>query len=336
MTQDTTPYTTTPPSADLTAALMAVFRSPNYAILTDNASLRTAALHLNMRSYLFSECDEVDAHDLRNVVVAPTSDATIPDRAFFRDRFARSSVLVVPLSSFSGSFSDSIYTLSLLAATDLTRSTARNVDLLAILESATEPLEIRGAGSDLSLVLSDEIFLMNPKLVPHLEEGEWASVAQFLEVGLVPDRRRVHPPHNLGGTASAAGVVVAHHRFASAHVASQAAAAWDYIQGVMREGGFPLCIEVESSRLMDIRTASGPSILAEVLRFVDADRGGALIEVAFASNYLPLDLIDWNHNSQLNESAGGFHLAVGTGEFGAHIDFVCPRAGLVGASAHSA
>ena len=52
---------------------------------------------------------------------------------------------------------------------------------------------------------------------------------------------------------------------------------------------------------------------------------GNITEVGFGS--LPSsETTDWSINSQLNEPAGGVHLALGAGETAAHIDFVSPNA----------
>ncbi len=76
---------------------------------------------------------------------------------------------------------------------------------------------------------------------------------------------------------------------------------------------------------MAIRTAHGDDVMSKIKPLTDKVFHGFLVELAFAS-LTPSTKTDWSINSQINEAAGGVHIALGTGVSAAHIDFVSPYA----------
>lgn len=132
----------------------------------------------------------------------------------------------------------------------------------------------------------------------------------------------------MNGTLVCDGTAVAHHRHNHKKAGPLARQAWEYLKKIRDAGEFPLSVDVLDSRVTSIRTNSGKCILGDLLPLTDAIFHGMLIEVAFASMEA-LERVDWNFNSQLNEGAGGCHIALGTGVDAAHIDFISSRANVV-------
>jgi hypothetical protein len=86
-------------------------------------------------------------------------------------------------------------------------------------------------------------------------------------------------------------------------------------------------LEIKNSEVTKILTSSGEDILKLIRPLTDEVFHGKLIEVSFAS-LSPSENTDWSINSQINEAAGGVHIALGTGVEAAHIDFISPFASV--------
>jgi hypothetical protein len=124
------------------------------------------------------------------------------------------------------------------------------------------------------------------------------------------------------------GVSIAHHLHSHFESGPIAETAWNTFAKVRSRGGFPLTFEIKESKPVSLNTRYGEDILDVIVPFTDEMLRGHLTEVAFASLTASLDT-DWTINSQLNEPAGGIHVALGAGETAAHIDFVSSRARIL-------
>ena len=190
-----------------------------------------------------------------------------------------------------------------------------------------QSIRVSGHGTDIAVTLGDEVDLMTPKTTLPIAQGEWVSIAQYLEVGLVSNRNGRPPRHCMDGVLSAEGTVVASHRYRAAGVEQATRSAWSYLQDLRRaHDGAPIVLEVESSRPVSARIA-GRDILKQLMEFTDPGKREWVGEFAFAaSSEWVQSTIDWSVNSQVNEAIGGMHIGLGLGVSGAHIDFVAPRA----------
>lgn len=101
--------------------------------------------------------------------------------------------------------------------------------------------------------------------------------------------------------------------------------AWNIFHLIRTKDDFPLLVRVANTRIIFINTKSGVDILPMILPLVDGEFADEIIEMSFAG-FVGGNDINWNINSQINEAAGGVHLALGAGVAAAHIDFIASRA----------
>eukprot|EP00456_Euglypha_rotunda_P090573 TRINITY_DN9496_c0_g1_i14.p1 TRINITY_DN9496_c0_g1~~TRINITY_DN9496_c0_g1_i14.p1 ORF type:complete len:231 (+),score=21.52 TRINITY_DN9496_c0_g1_i14:523-1215(+) len=199
----------------------------------------------------------------------------------------------------------------------------RNLALVEFIQHADAPIAVQSPGCRLAVELGDDIDVMVPKVSADIAIGQWISIIQYLEVGLVPNS--TNTSFRVNGKLLCEGVTIAHHlhsHFESGPLADQA---WQLFKELRTSEKFPLVLEIENSRLKSVCTRDGADILGRILPLTDEVMQGGLTEVAFAALAASEDT-DWSINSQLNEPAGGFHVGIGAGESAAHIDFVSPRA----------
>lgn len=93
-----------------------------------------------------------------------------------------------------------------------------------------------------------------------LAPGEWDGVGLFFEVGMVLDPEAYKPAYSVSGALEVPGVVVSHHRQIQDTVKRQAVEAWQLIQKLQDRGQFPLIIEVQESRVLQVLAGDQPSI----------------------------------------------------------------------------
>ena len=238
-----------------------------------------------------------------------------------------SAVLVVPLLAFSSSDRDVDYLVKRLKLLCFETACKKNLQLIEFIQHVKKPITVKSTGCSLTVELGENVDVMVPKISPEISVGEWISIIQYLEVGLVPNSE--NSSFLVNGTLSCDGIVVAHHlhtHFKSGPIASEA---WQLFKDLRLNGQFPLIIEIENSTVQSILTNDGSGLADNILVLTDEIMRGNLTEVAFAA--LPMsDETDWSLNSQLNEPAGGVHVGIGSGENAAHIDFISPQATFSG------
>lgn len=312
----------------LAESLAPAFSGAIPSFVTDSESVNNALIEAGARSYLYREVAGVSSVDLRNVVAIPVSFSHTPTGNFIERYFGESAMLVIPIASFCGSDVGAIYMLDRLNHVDVSDCVAGVQYWLDKLESNDE-LVFTGAGTHVSVELAEEVCLMTPKADVEIAHGEWASMAQYLEVGLITSPDVLRPTHEMNGRFVAEGVVVAHHRRYWTEIKGTADRVWAYLCDVRaRQDGAPIVLEIEESRPTSL-TCGDEAILDRVLTFLDPNERTYVSEFGFASsNQWDVDATDWNINSQLNEAIGGLHVGLGRGVTGAHIDLVAPRAVL--------
>jgi hypothetical protein len=242
-------------------------------------------------------------------------------------------MLFLPFNAFDPSDAAVRYGFDLLSRLDVPAHVDGVGSLVRTLDSDAATIEIGTAGTGAVLRLGDDIRILNAKTEADITRGEWASVAAYLEVTLVPASGAVRlDEHALGftleGNLSVDACAVAQHRFFPDKVGPRAARAWDVISETRRGGGFPLRLTIANTHLVSVTTAGGEELLPSLMECVDPREGAIIREVAFATGTLSKDALDLSINSQFNEAAGGVHVAIGTGLHGAHIDFICVDAQL--------
>lgn len=256
------------------------------------------------------------------VLLVPAAPSIHPNHELLAS-LENSAVLVVPLLAFAYGESEIDYLIQRLSNLSFADSCERNRELLEYVQHKDGPITIEGNGCRLIVELGDEVDIMIPKVVPNIAIGEWISIIQYLEVGLVPNR--THSSFRVNGQLAVEGVTVAHHLHSHSWSAPIANEAWSLLHGLRSAGLFPLVLTIENSMVLNIVSKDGADFTGRLLQLTDEIMRGGLTEVAFGALEAS-DETDWTLNSQLNEPAGGFHVGIGAGESAAHIDFIAPRA----------
>ncbi|WP_432898400.1 hypothetical protein ACQP1S_21470 [Micromonospora matsumotoense] len=294
--------------------------------ISDSTTLVDNLRQHGLTACRYSELTTTDPSLLRDVVAIPIDFATTPPGPVIERHFGDSAMLVLPVASFCGTERGARYMLTFLNYIDLSRCIDGVQFWLSQLETAPR-LRLVGGGTDVEVVLGDEVNLMSPKGNLAIQRGEWVSVAQYLEVGLVSSPNDQRPHHDMNGTFVAEGFVVAHHRLYADQIRQTADRTWSYLTNLRaRNGGAPIVVDIRHSRPVSL-TCGSESVLDEVLTFVDPNKREFITEFGFAATQWAVD-VDWSINSQFNEAVGGLHIGLGNGVTGAHIDLVAPRATL--------
>jgi hypothetical protein len=259
------------------------------------------------------------------VVALPLDWGRIPSRRQLLETLSASSVLWIPLASFSPDLDVARYAVERFAEIDLARAVAMNRKMITRLLLAPEEITFSGPGTALQLRLPDVLQLSSRTRLELLPD-EHSTIGNYFEVGWSPAdlSGRIDTAMSVSGTLQVDTVLVAKHR----DLRGETAVYWEEAAAMAAEmrKACPLQVSVRDSRIAD---GFGP--WAEG---IDAMSGpeyrGAITEVAFGTGVLPLDRVDWTLNCQINESAAGIHLGVGNGITGIHFDFISTGAWLDG------
>ena len=235
----------------------------------------------------------------------------------------QSAVLFAPLVSFGADNRSIDYFVSRLKKINFVSACASSRCRVEQFQKQQKPLSISSAQFKMSVELGDNLEIFAPKLLPEIRFGEWISVAQFLEVALIPNED--YSSFKVNGQLSCNGISIAVHQQNYAVSKPLAERAWQTFAEIRSKDGFPLTLEIEHSKIMGIITQNGNDILNDIKPLTDKTFYGCLTEVGFASQ-IPDTNIDWTINSQLNEGSGGVHIALGTGVDASHIDFISSNA----------
>lgn len=308
----------------LAERLNPVFAGEDPVLLTDEPELVDWLRPSGMPVLTFDDLAVRDALPTR-IVAVPVDYRRIPARRLLRDVLSGSSVLWVPLASFSSDVDTAKYAVEKLLEVDFARSVATNRHLICRLMLAKGGVTFSGPGTALTLRLPDVLQLSSRTRVELLPD-EHSTVGNYFEVAFSPAdlSGRMDAGMSVSGTLRVNSVLVAKHRELRGAAADRFTAA-TRVAAEMRKA-CPLILSIVDNRIVDglgpwtgdIETLSGP------------EYRGAVTEVAIGTGALPLDGIDWSLNCLLNESAAGIHLGVGNGLTGMHFDFLATEASLDG------
>ncbi len=292
-------------------------------VVSDSEYVLNTFSHYGFKVFLLSEVYE-NQEAPEEIILALVDPSASPSPHIFDKTFGNSAILVCPLMSFSGNDDRSIdYFLSRLKEIDFELACERGKKRLEQLQSLDDLLEVSYKKCTLTVELGSHLEVFAPKITPIIKSGEWISVSQFLEIALIPNSD--YSCFIANGEFICEGISVAFHRHNYETSGQLAIEAWDIFQSVREQGGFPLKLTLVNSEVKTILTSCGDDILDRIKPLTDEVFHGKLVEVGFASLEPSLNT-DWSINSQLNEAAGGVHLALGTGVKAAHIDFISPNA----------
>lgn len=309
-----------------TGSLSRLFPSEPPHIVSDSILACKLFSNLGFKSIFLGDLIRGTEPTPNSVILITCDPKLIPARGLLSKLFGQSSVLIVPLLSFAADDEAIIYFSETLPRVDFQAACQANLSLVEALEQTQVPIMVSSGEFSMAVDLSLSLEIALPKLNPEIAKGEWVSLGQFLEIGLVPNEG--HTAFNVNGTLICDGVAVAHHRHNLESARPKAFEAWNILSQVRKDGGFPLNVEVCSSKVISVKTTAGKDLLPDLLPLTDEVFRGMLTEVAFASTSAFTE-VDWTINSQLNEGAGGSHIALGTGVHAAHIDFVSSNAKFI-------
>lgn len=256
-----------------------------------------------------------------------------------RKLFPRAKILIVPISSFDPALDAALYTQRLVTITDYQAACAQGrywVDNLAIADSlifAAAAAAADGADQagrdDCALPRTDLVCSFSGQLTaaawlePVLEPGHWVSVGSLCEVSLRADPHEQDHQFVVDGTAVASGVLVARDRHCTPAGDARVRAALELRRELVAAA--PITLRLEGGVLTEVR-AGGRDYTDAVREVSNPDHGLLAIELGLGTNYNVLPEVRWQVNSQLNEGAGPFHLGIGDGVTGPHMDFIVPDA----------
>ena len=265
---------------------------------------------------------DVSARDgIANAVILATEFTNMPTRSALHDALKGARVLFVGLASFDGRPKAALYSLDLLFQTDFSVPLRRNNEWYDFLSEVDEPLTFEGDQTNLTGELGDPLSIIT-RLRLELDPGEWEAVGPFMEIAMLAQPGDVWQPFNLSGSLLVRGLAAARHigmpkEYVSMHDETQ-----DLIDDIADK--LPLTLEVKDSRMVAC-WAGDDDIGPTLRRLSNEDYDSYFVEFAVGTNREIKPFVDWRINSQMNEGAGGLHLALGDGLTGAHIDFIGPH-----------
>ncbi|MFJ9565292.1 hypothetical protein ACIRQQ_35300 [Streptomyces fuscichromogenes] len=301
----------------------AVFGGEDGQFLTDDPSLAEWLAANGVPASTFDGVLSGSKPAPPRAVAVPLDYGRLPSRRALRDIFAKSSVLWIPLASFSADPATAKYGIERFAEIDIPGSVATNRRIITQLLLADREVRMTGPGTEMTFTLPDDLQLASRTRLGLLPD-EHSTIGNYFEVAMSPTDLAGHidTGFTVNGTLRIDSVLVAKHRELQGARAAHFEAAAD-IAAEMRKA-CPLYATVRDSRFVDgfgrwaegIDTLSGP------------EYRGAVTEVAVGTGVLSAGRMDWSLNCLLNEGAAGVHLGVGNALTGMHFDFISTEARL--------
>lgn len=267
---------------------------------------------------------------LSSDVVFVVSDRTLPRAWAGAGELNTKNVLQIPTHAFDGRTCASAYTLSMCASLDLVDCVARNNAVLAELTSQRQKFSFRSECSTVCFTLADEIRLMPTATSQIIKDAEDYALSTYTEVALIPNKIRANEispdalGYNVNGSFECHGCLVALHFGIEGENAVRKRRLVELIDRLHQENEFPLTVHIACSQMVAVRTKSGVDVSEFFLGEMNEVLAENLIEVALGTNVgANRETLDWTINSPINESALGFHVAIGDGTRCPHVDFIC-------------
>ncbi len=304
--------------------LRAVFEVEDAAIVTDDRRLAdwlaTRGVHAVTFDALLTDRGNVP----QKVLAVPLDWDRLPSRQALRDLFATTSVLWMPLASFSSDLETAKYAIERFAQADVAGAVAMNRRVVSRLLLAREEVTMSGPDTALTIRLPESLELLCRTRVAMLPD-EHTAMGNYFEVGMSPTdlSGNVDTELVISGTFRVNSVLVAKHRELKPEMASAFITATD-IAAEMRKA-CPLRVTIRDNIIVD---GLGP--WAAGLAAVTGPDYRAVTEVAVGTGILPPESVDWSLNCVLNEGAAGIHIGIGNSLTGMHFDFMSTEAQLDG------
>lgn len=309
----------------LTRNLKTIFAGEQASVVTDDWRLAEWLATSGVPATTFDEIRAGDVEVPRRALAVPLDWNSVPSRQTLRDTWSATSVLWLPLASFSSDLDAAKYSVKMFSEVDVSGSVAMNRRVITRLLMAREEITMSGPDTALKVRLPDTLHLIGRTRVSLLHD-EHSTLGNYFEVGMSPTDMAGHidASMSVSGVCRIDSVLVAKHREIRGVSASSFSAAAEIADKLRK--ACPFQVTIQDNRIVDgfgewaddIDALSGP------------ERGAALTEVAIGTGAVPLGRVDWSLNSVLNEGATGIHIGIGNGLNGIHFDFISTEARLDG------
>ncbi|MFC6840917.1 hypothetical protein ACFQGW_15150 [Xanthomonas theicola] len=248
----------------------------------------------------------------------------LPSRQLLREMFSASSVLWMPLASFSSDVDTAKYAVERFSEVDVAEAVSMNRRVLTQLLLAREVVTLSGPDTMLKLRLSEDLQLLCRTRLAMLPD-EHATIGNYFEVAMSPTDLSGHVDTELSmsGVFRVDAVLVAKHRELKFEKAASFIAATKLAKEIRQ--ACPLQLSIRDNRIVD---GLGPWMGS--LYALSGPGYTAITEVAVGTGILPLSRVNWDLNCLLNEGACGIHIGIGNGLNGMHFDFISMEAHLDG------
>jgi len=305
--------------------IRSIFSGQEATLLTDDWDL---AQWLAARDLPVTTFDEIGAGDVevpRRALAIPLDWDRVPSRELLLEKWSATSILWLPLASFSSDLDTAKYSVEMFSEVDVSLSVAMNRRVITRLLMAREEITMTGPDTALTIRLPDVLHAVGRTRVALLHD-EHTTLGNYFEVGMSPSDMagQVDAAMSVSGVVRVDTVLVAKHRQMRRESASTFQPAAEIAEKLRKACPFQLVVE-------DNRIVSGLGEWADAIHMLSGSQYGfALTEVAIGTGALPLGRVDRSLNSVLNEGATGIHIGIGNGLNGTHFDFISTEARLDG------
>jgi hypothetical protein len=309
----------------LSRNLKSIFAGERAAVVTDDWRLAEWLAARYVPAATFDEIAAGDADVPKRALAVPLDWNRVPSRQVLRDKWSATSVLWLPLASFTSDLETAKYSMEMFSEVDVSQSVAMNRRVITRLLMAREEITMTGPDTALKIRLPDTLHSVGRTRVALLHD-EHSTLGNYFEVGMSPADMAggIDTSMSVSGVVRVDSVLVAKHREMRRESASSFGAAEALAAKLRRACPFQVVIE-------DNRVVDGFGEWAEAIHALSGPQYQyALTEVAIGTGALPLGRVEWSLNSVLNEGATGIHIGVGNGLNGAHFDFIATEARLDG------
>lgn len=304
--------------------LRTIFDGEDAVLVTDDVRFAAWLSDCGVHALTFAALLDPGCAVPRKVLAVPLDWSRLPSRQAMRDTFSASSVLWMPLASFSSDLEAAKYAIERFAEIDVAHAVALNRRIVSRLLLAGDAVTLSGPDTALRVRLPDSLQLLCRTRGPMLPD-EHTSIGNYFEVAMSPTdlAGQIDTELSVSGSVRVDAVLVARHRELNSEMAAHFEAA-TVIADAMRKA-CPLHVTIRDNRIVDglapwvasLDTLCGPDY-------------SAITEVAVGTGILAPERVDWKLNSILNEGAAGIHIGIGNGLTGMHFDFISTEAQLDG------
>ena len=300
--------------------LRSIFAGEDAILVTDDRRLADWLTACDVAAVTFDDLMADGRNVPRKVLAVPLEWERLPSRHALREMFSETSVLWMPLASFSSDFDTARYAIERFAEADVTRAVAMNRRILSRFLLAREEVTMSGPGTALTLRLPDALQLLCRTRVALLPD-EHATIGNYFEVATSPTDLAGHVDAELSisGSFRVDSVLVARHREQKGSMAASFATATEIADEIRK--ACPLQVSIRDNRII-----GGLGQWADSLDALSGPDYSAITEVAIGTGILPPDSVDWSLNCVLNEGAAGIHVGIGNALTGMHFDFISKEA----------